>query len=143
MRLTRFTDYALRVLIFVAKERDRTCTMGEVAEFYEISQEHLRKVVHKLVKCGYLKSSRGRGGGIVLARDPDTLRIGDVIVAMEEDLDIIPCQNLGCVLLPDCSLQKVLGRGVRAFVDAMNEFTLADLLSDRAMQRQFGRIAQS
>lgn len=137
MRLTRFTDYALRVLMYVARQSDRVCTMGEIAEFYGISQEHLRKVVHKLVKCGYLNSTRGRGGGIVLAGDAATVRIGDVIVAMEEAMDIIPCQELKCVMLPGCSLQSALALGLRAFVDAMNDITLADLLSNRAMERQF------
>lgn len=141
MQLTRFTDYALRVLIFVGRNSGRICTMGEIAVHHDISQEHLRKVIHKMAKLGYLDSRRGRGGGIVLGGDPAGMRIGDVIVAMEEDLSIVDCDTLDCILSPGCSLKAALARGSRAFISALNETTLADLLGDRRMQRQFARIA--
>ncbi|MGH7041033.1 MAG: RrF2 family transcriptional regulator [Acetobacteraceae bacterium] len=140
MRLTRFTDYALRVLLFVGKERERVCTMSEIAAYYQISLEHLRKVVHKMAKCGYLHTSRGKGGGIVLAQNPNAIRIGDVIVAMEEEINVVDCHALDCVLLPGCSLKTALDRGARAFVAAMNEFTLADLLANRGMKKQFKNL---
>ncbi|HET8610753.1 MAG TPA: Rrf2 family transcriptional regulator [Burkholderiales bacterium] len=140
MRLTRFTDYALRVLMFVGRQRERTCTMSEIAAYYQISLEHLRKVVHRMAKLGYLNTSRGKGGGIVLARNPATIHIGDVIVAMEEDMNIVDCYAMDCVLLPGCSLKTALDRGARAFVAAMNEFTLADLLANRGMKKQFRNL---
>jgi Rrf2 family nitric oxide-sensitive transcriptional repressor len=140
MRLTRFTDYALRVLLFVGKERERICTMSEIAAYYQISPEHLRKVVHKMAKCSYLHTSRGKGGGITLARNPATIHIGDVIVAMEEEMNIVDCHAMDCVLLPGCSLKTALDRGARAFVAAMNEFTLADLLANRGMKKQFKNL---
>ncbi|MGH8275818.1 MAG: Rrf2 family transcriptional regulator, partial [Steroidobacteraceae bacterium] len=74
MQLTRFTDYALRVLLFVGKQDGRMCTMGEIAAFYRISPEHLRKVVHRMAKLGYLSSTRGRGGGLTLGREPARIR---------------------------------------------------------------------
>jgi Rrf2 family nitric oxide-sensitive transcriptional repressor len=140
MRLTRFTDYALRVLLFVGRERDRVCTMAEIAAYYQISLEHLRKVIHKMAKLGYLHTSRGKGGGIVLAHKPAAIRIGDVITAMEEQMTIVDCHALDCVLLPGCALKTALDRGARAFVAAMNEFTLADLLADRDMKTQFRNL---
>jgi Rrf2 family nitric oxide-sensitive transcriptional repressor len=140
MQLTRFTDYALRVLIFVGRHDGRVCTMGEIAAHYGISQEHLRKVIHKMARLGYLDSRRGRGGGVVLGMDPSRLRIGDAIVAMEEDLSIVDCDALDCILSPGCSLKVVLDRASRAFIEALNRVTLADLLADRRMQRQFRGI---
>jgi Rrf2 family nitric oxide-sensitive transcriptional repressor len=140
VQLTRFTDYALRVLIFVGRQDGRICTMGEIASYYRISQEHLRKVVHKLAKQGYLDSRRGRAGGIVLSRDAANMRIGDVVLAMEEDLSIIDCHALDCVLLPGCALKATLDRGSRAFIAALNEVTLADLLHNPRMKRRFKRI---
>jgi Rrf2 family transcriptional regulator, nitric oxide-sensitive transcriptional repressor len=137
MQLKRFTDYALRVMLFVGRESDRTCTMSEIAAYYDISLEHLRKVVHRLAQLGYLRSARGRGGGLALGRDPAAIRIGDVVVAMERDLSIIDCEALACVLLPGCSLKLALDRASRAFIAALNEVTLADLLNDRHMRRQF------
>lgn len=137
MQLKQFTDYALRVLLFVGRERERTCTMAEIAAHYGISLEHLRKVVHRLARLGYLRSARGRGGGIALGRNAAAIRVGEVVVAMEGDLHVIDCQALECVLLPGCSLKSALDRASRAFVAALNEVTLADLLDDRQMRRQF------
>ena len=140
MQLTRFTDYALRVLLFVGRQDGRICTMGEVARYYGISQEHLRKVIHKLAALGYLQSKRGRGGGLLLGRAAPSIRIGGVILAMEEDLSIVDCHALGCLLAPECSLKLALDSGSRAFIGALDEFTLADLLGSRRMQRQFRQI---
>lgn len=140
MQLSRFTDYALRVLIFVGRHDGRVCTMSEIAAHHHISQEHLRKVTHKLAKLGYLDSRRGRGGGIVLGDDPARIRIGDVILATEKDLAIVDCDALDCILRPACSLKRALDRGARAFIAALNDVTLADLLDDRRMKLQFRRV---
>ncbi|MGB6487356.1 MAG: Rrf2 family transcriptional regulator [Steroidobacteraceae bacterium] len=140
MQLKRFTDYALRVMLFVARESDRNCTMSEIAAYYDISLEHLRKVVHRLAQLGYLKSTRGRGGGLALGRDPAKIRVGEVVLAMEGDMNIIDCEALACVLLPGCSLKVALDRASRAFVAALNEVTLADLLNDRHMRRQLSSV---
>jgi Rrf2 family nitric oxide-sensitive transcriptional repressor len=143
MQLTRFTDYALRVLLFVGKERGRRCTMGEIAAYYRISAEHLRKVVHCLAKLGYLQSIRGKGGGLLLGRDAQQIRLGEVIVAMEQELYAIDCHALECVLLPNCSLQAALKRGSLVFVAAMNDVTLANLLGEKAMMRQLQTAARA
>jgi Rrf2 family nitric oxide-sensitive transcriptional repressor len=140
MQLTRFTDYALRALIFVGRHDGRICTMGEVAAYFRISQEHMRKVIHKLAKLGYLDSRRGKGGGVVLGTNPEQIRIGDVVLATEEDLSIVDCDAIDCVLSPGCSLKGALDRGSRAFIAALNEVTLADLLQERRMKQQFKNI---
>ena len=141
MHLTGFTDYALRALIFVGKQNGRVCTMREIATYFSSSHEHLRKVIHKLAKSGYLNSRRGRGGGIVLGVSAEQVRIGDVILAMEEDMSVVDCDAFDCVLSPGCSLKAALDRGSRAFLAALNEVTLADLLHDPRMKRQFKNIA--
>jgi Rrf2 family nitric oxide-sensitive transcriptional repressor len=140
MQLTRFTDYALRVLMFVGRQRGRRCTMREIAAYYRISLEHLRKVVHRLAKLGYLDTTQGRGGGIALGRDAANIRLGSVIELMEEDMHIVDCRALACVLEPACSLKTALNRAGRAFIAALNEVTLADLLGDAGMRRQFKRV---
>ena len=111
--------------------------MGEIAAYYGISFEHLRKVVHRMATLGYLKSTRGRCGGLLLGREAKRIRIGEVIVAMEGNLYAIDCDALQCVLLPGCSLRTALDRASRAFVATMNDVTLADLLADAGMKRQF------
>ena len=140
MQLTQFTDYSLRVLMFVGKERGRICTMREMAAFYGISMEHLRKVIHKMARLGYLDSARGRGGGVTLGRAPDKIRLGELILAMEEDLSIVNCDTLACVLTEGCSLKLALKRARRAFIDSLNRTTLADLLGHRQMKRRFRSV---
>jgi Rrf2 family transcriptional regulator, nitric oxide-sensitive transcriptional repressor len=140
MQLTRFTDYALRVLLFVGRQGGRICTMGEIAAHHRISLEHLRKVVHKMATLGYLNSSRGRGGGLLLGRDPASIRIGDLVLALESNMSIIDCEALECRLQPGCSLKTELDRAGRAFIAVLNEVTLHDLLSDEGMKRQFRSI---
>jgi len=136
MLIKQFSDYALRVLLFVARSGNRKCTGPEIAEYYDISREHLRKVVHKLARHGFLKSMRGRYGGIALARPADKIRVGDVVAAMEK-MTIIDCKALECRLLPGCSLKSAFARASRAFIASLNEATLADLLNDRQMKQQF------
>lgn len=140
MQLTRFTDYALRVLLFVGRQDGRVCTMREIATYYRISQEHLRKVIHKMAKRGYLNASRGRGGGLTLGRDPARIRIGDLVLEFESNFSIIDCDALECRLRTGCSLKTMLDRAGRAFIVALNEATLADLLNDRRMKQQFKNV---
>lgn len=140
MQLTRLTDYGLRVLLFLGRQRGRVCTMREIADYHGISHEHLRKVVHKLAILGYLHTTQGRNGGIVLGRDPAAIRIGDVVVALEADLQIVDCQALECVLQRGCSLKAALNEAKRAFIATLNDVTLADLLNDPEMRRQYRTI---
>ncbi len=126
MRLTRHTDYAMRVLFYLGVEEGRVASVSDMAERYAISRNHLVKVVHHLVKGGYLVSVRGRAGGVRLARKPKEIRLGDVVRHTEPDMKIIDC--VGCEIAPACKLPKPLYEAVAAFVAVLDRYTLADIL---------------
>ena len=136
MRLTNFTDYTLRVLIYLGAHRDKESltTVGEIATAYGISENHLTKVVHHLAGQGYVETIRGNGGGVRLSRAPDTINIGAVVRGAEEDFAIVECfrdGNAKCPIAPVCALSSVLGNAVHAFFEVLDKQTLADLLKPR------------
>jgi Rrf2 family nitric oxide-sensitive transcriptional repressor len=131
MQLTRFTDYSLRVLIFVGAHPDRLCTISEAAEAYRISSNHLMKVVNRLSSGGYIETVRGKGGGMRLSRAPNMINIGDVVRHMEDRFDIVECFNEkhhNCPLLPACPLRSVLVDAHRNFMATLDRRTLQDFL---------------
>ena len=137
MRLTNFTDYTLRVLIYLGAHRDeeRLATIGDIATAYGISENHLMKVVHHLAKQGYVETTRGNGGGMRLARAPELINVGAVVRGAEEDLAVVECfeeGNLNCPIAPACTLRGVLGRAMRAFFEVLDGQTLADLIRPQA-----------
>ncbi|MEH6577580.1 MAG: Rrf2 family transcriptional regulator [Amphritea sp.] len=134
MQLSRFTDYTLRVLFYVATNNDRLTTLSEIAGFYGISMEHLRKVVHSLAKSGYLKTFRGKHGGIKLAMLPGDINIGTVIGIAEGLTPLVDCKSQRCCLTPVCSLQGVLAEAQGAFMQTLQKYTLQDLLSQPGME---------
>ena len=138
MKLTRYTDYALRVLMHLAARPERLSSIGEIARSYGISQNHLMKVVHDLRKAGYVAAVRGRTGGIRLARPPSEINIGEVVRHTEEGFDLVDCGS--CIIAPACGLTGVLGEALRAFMHTLDRHTLADLVADRteALLRSFG-----
>jgi Rrf2 family nitric oxide-sensitive transcriptional repressor len=130
MKLTTFTDYALRTLIYLATRPERRATIAEVAAAFEISEHHLTKVVHFLGKCGWLANVRGKGGGLALAVDADTIGIGDVVRQTEGQA--LPAECFGvdgghCSIAPVCRLHGVLGEAVQAFYAVLDRHTLADI----------------
>jgi Rrf2 family nitric oxide-sensitive transcriptional repressor len=137
MQLTLFTDYALRVLIYAARNSDVLVTMKEISDFYGISADHLRKVIHSLSKTGYIKSYRGKKGGLELAYGSENIRIGDVVRDMEGNPGIIDCEGRDCLLASDCSLKSVLNNGVNAFYAELNKFTLQDVAGSPRMNQFF------
>lgn len=131
MHLTSYTDYALRVLIYLASSRDRQATITEVADFYNISRNHLAKVVHQLGSKGFVKTTRGKGGGLVLQRPPETIRIGEVVRAMENHFNWVECFDPAqqqCRLLPNCGLKQLLLRAGNAYLQVLDAATLVDML---------------
>ena len=130
MRLTTYTDYSLRMLIYLAVHSDRRPTIAEIAASYGISKNHLTKVAHNLGLGGYVTTARGRGGGLVLARPAAEIGLGEVVRAMEPDMAIVPCFNAGaggCVIAPACKLKGALYRAQAAFMAVLDDHTLADL----------------
>ncbi|MCK0198780.1 Rrf2 family transcriptional regulator [Ancylobacter sp. 6x-1] len=129
MRLTRYTDYAMRVLLFLGAEPERHHSIAAIAHAYAISQNHLMKVVNDLVKAGYLRSIRGRGGGIRLARPTEAINIGALVRHTEDGFDLVGCGT--CRIAPACGLSCVLSEALEAFLATLDRYTLADVLAKR------------
>jgi Rrf2 family nitric oxide-sensitive transcriptional repressor len=129
MRLTRYTDYAMRVLLYLGAQPDRVCSIGEIAKAYGISQNHLMKVAHDLGKAGYVEGVRGRSGGIRLAKPADRINVGAVVRRTEEGFELVECGS--CLIAPACGLTGVLAEALAAFMAVLDRYTLADLLKKR------------
>ena len=129
MQLTVFTDYGLRTLMFLAAHKDKTCSVKEIAETYGISRNHLVKVVHRLAQLGFIESSKGKGGGIKLAQSADKLKLGDLVRTLEPNMNIVECFNRDtntCRITGSCQLKHYLFDAQRAFIESLNNRTLAD-----------------
>lgn len=133
MRLTNFTDYTLRALIYLALTEGRLATIAEISEHYDISEAHLMKVVHHLGIAGDVETIRGKGGGLRLARGPETINVGEIVRRTEPDLALVPCfcEDGACVIEPDCVLRKALQSALAAFLAQLDGYTLADLVVPR------------
>lgn len=133
MQLSSFTDYSLRVLVYVGLRPHERVSIAEVAHAYDISRNHVVKVVHRLQELGYLETFRGRNGGIELGREPTRIRVGQVVADLE-NLQLVECFKADgrCVLTGHCVLQRALGEAAAAFVGTLDGYTLADLLQPRS-----------
>lgn len=129
MQLSKFTDYALRVLLLAASTPDRNTTIREAAEIYGISHAHLKKVVLMLSKQGYLESMRGHGGGFRLGLPPEQINLGALIRATETDFALVECfnPNSGCRITSECVLPSILDEAMRAFLKVMDQYSLQDI----------------
>lgn len=134
MRLTRYTDYSLRVLIHLALHDDRLCSIGEMSRTYDVSHNHLMKVVNALARDGFIQTVRGRAGGMRLARPPEEITVGEVVRRTEEGFELADCS--GCALSPACGLTSVLAKGMQAMMAVFDSFTIADLLTDKDVMRR-------
>lgn len=145
MRLTTFTDYSLRVLIYLALEPDRRATISEIAGAFGVSENHLMKVAHFLGKQRLLANVRGKGGGMALARAPEKINVGAVVRLTEADALPAECfdrDNNRCVITPACRLRHVLDEAVESFYETLSRYTLADLVEERrALARLLSRAA--
>lgn len=131
MRITAYTDYSLRVLIYLALRRDELSTIREIAGAYNISRNHLMKVVHQLQRQGYITTVRGKQGGMELSRPPAEINVGQVVRDMEPDLSLVECFDADgqCVITPHCFLKSVLARALQGFMAELDKYTLADLVN--------------
>ncbi|MBN1379785.1 MAG: Rrf2 family transcriptional regulator [Gammaproteobacteria bacterium] len=130
MRVTRYTDYSLRVLIFAALKNKEQTTIGEIAEHYQISKNHLMKVVQALNNNGYLIAVRGKNGGLRLNGDPADINIGSLVRETEQDLPLVECfgEENTCVITPACELKKIFSEALDGFLKILDQYTLADLV---------------
>lgn len=131
MRLTAYTDYSLRTLIFLAMNRDQLVTIQEIADAHGIAKNHLTKVVHRLGTLGYIDTVRGRNGGLRLGREPADINIGDVVRHTETDFYMASCfdkSSSGCMYSAACALKGVLSQATAAFLDVLGAVTLEQMV---------------
>ncbi|GAA0320424.1 nitric oxide-sensing transcriptional repressor NsrR [Sphingomonas oligophenolica] len=129
MRLTRYTDYAMRVLMYLGARPEQLCSISEISGAYRISQNHLMKVANDLVRQGYVASARGRFGGIRLGRPAGEINVGAVIRHTEDSFDLADCGT--CLIAPACGLTGALNEALAAFMAVLDRYTLEDLLAKR------------
>lgn len=135
MRLTTFTDYSLRVLIYLGTRNDKRAAVGDIADAYGISKHHLMKVILFLAGEGYVLTTRGKGGGVELKLDPERIRIGDVVRKSEADSVLVECfarDTSSCRIERPCVLRGAFEKAVQAFYAVLDTYTLADLLDNRS-----------
>ncbi len=130
MRLTTMTDYAMRLLMHVARQPERLCTIAEVAGVYGISEAHLMKVTHQLGLAGWLETVRGKGGGMRLALPPADINLGAVVRSIEPDFYLVDCmaENSACTLMGSCKLTGIMRGALQSMMQHLDAYTLADLL---------------
>ena len=135
MQLTRYTDYTLRTLIYLGLRPNQSATVSEIAEAYNISRNHLVKVAHNLGQLGYIDTMRGKSGGLTLTRDLESINCGEVVRQVEPNFALVECFDTAnggsCCIIPACNLIPVLARAEKAFMDVLNQYTLADVLANR------------
>lgn len=132
MQLTKHTDYALRVLIYLTTHPE--ATISQMAEHYQISRNHLVKVVHALACKGFVATSRGKNGGVRLARAAHLIGVGDVVRSMEPHFDVVECFNFKgahCAALPGCGLKSAFNQAATAFLSVLDGYTVADATGRR------------
>ncbi|MAX23190.1 MAG: Rrf2 family transcriptional regulator [Phycisphaeraceae bacterium] len=132
MHLTQFTDYSLRVLIYLGLHQDRLVSISEISEAYEISRNHLLKVVHHLTKAGYVDGIRGRNGGLKLSMKPEKIIIGKVVRVSEPNFNVVECfskEHNTCPIAPNCKLKSIFNDAVNSFLEELDKHSLSEILS--------------
>ena len=135
MRLTSYSDYALRMLMYLAVKQDRLATIAEIAASYDISENHLMKVAHQLGVGGYVETVRGRGGGLRLAKPMEDILLSDVVRYTEPDMAIASCfepLDVPCAIGSCCILKGALAKARDAFMEVLKGYSLADLVRPHA-----------
>lgn len=143
MHLTLHTDYALRMLMLLALEPGSPRTIEDIAKRFRVSRNHLMKVAQTLVQAGFVESLRGRGGGLRLAREPETVTLGDVVRATEDGFTIVECFDEAsntCIVSAACGLRTPLHEALSAFLGVLDRYTLADLVRNPATARRMHRL---
>lgn len=140
MQLKKYTDYALRVLIYTGtKPNNELASIREISEVFHISQHHLGKIVFELNKMGLLETIRGRNGGIRLAKPAEEINVGLLIRRLESDFNLLECFDRGtnhCVISPACTLKHTLNKALNAFFKVLEEYTIQDLINNEEELRE-------
>lgn len=132
MRLTMFTDYSLRALMYLSQHPDRLCTAREIAESYGISLNHMVKVVHRLSQLGYIDSMKGKGGGIRLRSPAQEINLWTVVKALEPDFTVVECfdrEHNTCRVVSACGLKSILQEAMAAFAGTLSKYSIADAIA--------------
>lgn len=139
MRLTSYSDYSLRVLLYVAVNSKKLVTIKEISEAYEISSNHLMKIIYNLGKMNYIETIRGRNGGIRLSKQPVDINIGELIRKTEEDFYLVECfkEDNNCVITPVCSLKHMLNEALNSFFLVLDTYTLEDILTNKSVLKEY------
>lgn len=135
MQLSKFSDYSLRVLIYLAGQPDTLSTIDEISDRYAISKDHLRKIVHNLAQSGWIESKRGRSGGLSLAMNPAEISLGKVVRSTEENLAIVECFNPAidtCQISGVCRLSGMLDEALQAFLSVLDKYSLNDITAGQS-----------
>jgi Rrf2 family nitric oxide-sensitive transcriptional repressor len=143
MHITRYTDYSLRVLIYLATRENELATIQQIADSYDISRNHLMKVVHQLNKKGYIETVRGKKGGMRLRMEPTDINIGVLVRETEQDLSVVECLSgsNACRIPPVSGLKGMFSEAVGAFLKTLDQYTLADVIP-AAHRAQLLRLLQ-
>lgn len=129
MQLNKFTDYALRILMYISRPRESAYTIAEIATDLQVSQNHLVKVVHFMGKQNWLITTRGKGGGIRLHPDAAHLKVGEAVRTLQGENQIVECNNPPCVLRSQCGLKGILDQALEQFYQYLNQYTLGEVLA--------------
>ncbi|HEY6882185.1 MAG TPA: Rrf2 family transcriptional regulator [Polyangiales bacterium] len=135
VQLTLFSDYALRTLLYLGSHPGQVVPSSQISDAFGVSSDHMAKVTKWLTQQGYVTAQRGKSGGLTLARDPGSIRVGQLVCETEPHMNLLECfdrENNSCPLTPACKLKRALAEARSAFVAALDAYTLADLLSNRA-----------
>lgn len=144
MQLTRQTDYAIRVMMFLGIQKDdRLVTISGIANHFEISRNHLMKIVHRLGQKEYIQTVRGKHGGLRLKQDPSTIKLGDLVRDFETTLDLVDCNKLTCPITGACDLKPIMQKAQEAFMSVIDEYTLQNLLNNPADLRSLLGLDES
>jgi len=134
MQINRYTDYAYRVLMYLAVNKDERITSAQIAKYYSISQEHLRKIIHKLSQLGYTKTYLGRGGGVVINKSLKEINIGTIFIDFEGVSPLINCAETSCALRASCNLSDLFSDAQTIFVEELKKKTMYDLINNTYMR---------
>ncbi|WP_286263494.1 RrF2 family transcriptional regulator [Thalassotalea atypica] len=133
MHITRYTDYSLRVLIYLAVNNEKLATINDIATSYDISKNHLMKIVQQLNLKGYVLAIRGKNGGIKLNRPPNDINIGELVRAFEDETKLVECFGTTnqCVITPSCQLKGIFAKALESFYETLDEYHLDDLIGHK------------